>query len=294
MYKKIMLAAGVFILSTNLYAKNYIQNGDFESPIYKYKESPDSWAIQDSDSGNYSGLITRKFDSQNQNNYVEVRSQNQSSHSCVGTNCHRAELLYKSDRFLNYPDYLNIEGQRTKLYFKFRIDQIWDKNVGACIGEACRATVLQYLPDSTPYAVAPMMSFVLSRYNKAGGQPSLSLQHKVHCDKMENKSLDICQGKTGKVHWGSDTIIPLEVGKWYELYSHVYWSETSGSFSAGVRAVGGKWQYFTQNDGTVFQSFPTRADNVRHVFKAGIYGYGPDVTKTEKELILSFDDFTMQ
>lgn len=152
---------------------------------------------------------------------------------------------------------------------------------------------MQYLsPSSASYPVAPMMSIVLSRYNQTGGKPSLNLQHKVHCDKPENKInyASICAGNTGIAHWASDTFMPLKTNQWYEIYSHVYWSEDHGLFSAGLREVGGNWSHFAKG-GELFHRLPTRADDTRHFFKAGIYGYGPVDSTTTKELILSFDDF---
>ena len=285
-----IIGTGILFCSLSSFAIN-LPNGDFDYPLNKTSNPADTWFVQDSESGQYGGLVTKKYDHLRNENYVEISSHNVAPEDCIGINCHRAEL------FLN-PDVADIghEGQRTRLFFKFKIESIWDKDDPHCYSNTCYSTILQYLPEGGDYAVAPMMSFVLARYRQTELEPSISLQHKIHCGKSSNQSLypSLCAGNEGKViHWASDTFVKVEPGKWYEGYSHIYWSEGKGTLSAGIRAENSTWQYF-EKDGAVFHTLPTRADDVPHLIKAGIYGYGIDAAPDSKELVLAFDDFRIE
>ena len=83
----------------------------------------------------------------------------------------------------------------------------------------------------------------------------------------------------------------MKLGVWYEAYSHVKWQEVNGTLSAGIRPVGGSWTYFVR-DGNRFHNLPTRAGDMMHRMKAGIYGYGGASGGTNpKKLRILFDDF---
>lgn len=226
-----------FIMSTFTSSafSQVFENGNFENIIDKVNNNG-PWQIQDSTTGRYSGLVTQKFDHFAQNHYLEIESHNSTLGYCnpATTNCHRVEVVLNQKGFDRPVKRFDREGARTKIFFKFKVDQLWDFGEGDCNNVTCYFTMMQYV-SSGQYAVAPMMSFVIARYKQSNFEPSVSFQHKIHCDKPSNKTNypSICNGRNGIVHWSSDTFIPIKLGVWYEAYSHVYWKEAGGIVSAG-------------------------------------------------------------
>ncbi|MDK2593462.1 hypothetical protein [Pseudoalteromonas obscura] len=308
MLRMIFMITASSALAFTSYASDIpFKNGGFDSPFDKVR-SPNvqhsPWKVQDYETGynpntiyNYGGLVTREYDANTNNWYAKIYSHHAEESKCknYGINCHRAELFYSPDRYDTHPDYLNIDGQRTQITFRFKVDRIWNKGCRVKAPNSpsiCYSTLMQYGPPSNAaYPVAPMMSFVIARYPQANERPAISLQHKVHCAKPSNKIhySGICDNKGNSIaSWSADTIIPIEVGRWYVAYSHVLWSEQNGEFSAAIKPEGGTWTHFSK-DGQLFHHLPTRAANGKHNFKAGIYGHGIDTS--DEELVMSFDDF---